>query len=447
MMFKAAIIFSLATLAAGCGSDRLADVAKPEAFARQVAVQPAGGGKLQRLTLSPALLTATKRRDLGDIRLFDAKGRPVGIALLAGSPEASALTVELPVYSVTGGSESGQLKDNKLSVRVESDGAVRAVSVDRSTAGAEPMPAALLDARRLARPVAAIVLKATIPVERPVIFKLLTSTNLNDWEPLAEKVLFRPSGDKPLLGGDRVTLDGADLRGRFVGVSWAGAGDVVLDGATAVLEAPGMVTRDALPAAPLKLTNSYELVLHLPDSARLTGLRVTAAADDGIVPIRLSARLPGRDKWKPFAKATITPDRGATSIDLPATPVASVKVEADRRTGGFSEAPKVELLFEPVELLVGFSGTPPFRLAIGQAAAAPSFLTANEVAPDMASSELARLPSATVIGNQPTSPLDVQSEVGQAQDRRRWLLWGALLAGTLMLLLIAIRLVRTGSQS
>ena len=128
-------------------------------------------------------------------------------------------------------------------------------------------------------------------------------------------------------------------------------------------------------------------------------------------------------------------------------PVASVKLEADRRTGGFSGAPRVELLFEPVELLVGFSGTPPYRLAIGEAAAAPSYLTPNELAPGMAASELANLPRAALASEgQLASLIDVQSDQGNPQDRRKWLLWTALLAGTLVLLWIAFRLVRAGSQ-
>jgi hypothetical protein len=310
------------------------------------------------------------------------------------------------------------------------------------------MPAALLDTRKLDQPVDAIVLKASIPVERPVTFRLLASSNLKDWESLAEKVLFRPSGDKPMLGGDRVEVGGADLRGRFIGVSWAGAGDVVLSGASAVLAEPVKVPRSAVPTMPLKLRDPHELILHLPDNERLTGLRVMASANDGVVPVHLSAGTPGRDRWESFARTTIAPERGATTIDLPVRTVASVKLEADRRTGGFSEAPRVELLFDPVELLVGFSGTPPYRLAIGQPAAAPNFLRANEIAPGMGASAIAKLPSAALAGTtgQLASPVDVQSNPGNVQDRRKWVLWTALLVGTLVLLWIAFRLVRTGSQ-
>ena len=447
MRVKAAMIVLLGALAAGCGSERSADVSKPEAFTRQVAVQPASGGKLQRLTLPPDLLTASKRRDLGDIRLFDARGRLVGMALLASAGGTATSKVDLPVYPVMGEGEGGLLQDSELSVRVESDGAVRAVTVDRSNARAGRMPAALLDTRKLDQPLASIVLKATIPVKRPVSFKLLTSTNLKDWEPLADKVLFRPSGDKPMLGGDRVELAGADLRGRFVGVSWARSGEVVLNGASAILVGPNKVTRSAVPTTPLKLADPHELILHLPDNGRLTGLRVAASANDGIVPVQLSARAPGRDKWESFARITIAPEQGATTIDLPVMPVTSVKLEADRRTGGFSKAPRVELLFDPVELLVGFSGTPPYRLTVGQAAATPNFLTTNEIAPGTAASEFANLPRAALASDgQSASTVDVQSDPGKPQDRRKWLLWTALLAGTLVLLWIAFRLVRTGSQ-
>ena len=49
--------------------------------------------------------------------------------------------------------------------------------------------------------------------------------------------------------------------------------------------------------------------------------------------------------------------------------MTSFRVEADSRTAGFSAVPKLDLLFDPVELLVALSGTPPYRLAVGQASA------------------------------------------------------------------------------
>lgn len=449
MSKRAASIALVALLATGCGADPDVDVAKPEAYARQLAVQPANGGTLQRLTLPPSLIVASKRRDLGDVRLFDARGRLVGMALLpAGASGVRAPDVSLPVYPVLGGSQDEKLQDTKLSVRVANGGAVQAITVDSAGSSGATMPAAILDARKLTGAVAAIRLRARIPTGRPVPLTLLTSSDLKDWTPLAEKVLFQPAAGAPLLGGDSVAVGGADLGGRFVGVSWAGSRDVVLEGASAVLAEGAKANRVAVPTAPPKLTDPHELTLNLPDNGRLAALRVTAAASDGVVPVRLLARSPDRDDWTLIAAATLSPDRGASTIELPDAPLASVKLEADRRTGGFSEAPRVELLFDPVELVVSLSGTPPYRVAVGQAAAPPSFLALSEIAPEMTAAALAELPAAIIVGADRQPPaVDVQSELASgSRDRRKLLLWAALLFSTLLLAGAAYRLLRPVSE-
>jgi hypothetical protein len=196
--------------------------------------------------------------------------------------------------------------------------------------------------------------------------------NLKDWEPLAEKVLFRPAEGGPML-------------------------------------------------------------------------RVTGAPADGVVPVRLYGRNPGRDTWSALAAATLSPERGASTIELPAAPMAGYKIEADRRTAGFSAAPRVELLFDPVELLVALSGTPPYRMAVGQPGARPKFLTLTEIAPADASVDLARLPRATVASSDeppPTIPVQGQAADG-TQDMRKLVLWTALLLGTLVVACAAFRLVRS----
>ncbi len=446
MSARGIIAFLLALLAAGCRPDPAMNVSKPEAFARHAVLQPAGGGRLQRVTLPPALLAAAKRRDLGDIRLFDARGRLVAMALL--QPDTGSgprTTVDLPVYPVLGG--GGELKDTHLSIRVEEGEVAQAVTVDRFSADKIPMPAVLLDARALRDPVQAIVLRAEVPGGRPVPLTLLTSPNLKDWEPLAQKVLFRPAAGGPMLGGAQVALNGADLRGRFVGISWTGSSGVALRGASAVLAGDTKAGRVAIATAPLSLANAHQLHLQLPDNERLSALRVTAAPADGIMPVRLYGRNPGRDRWSALAAATLSPERGASTIELPAAPMASYKIEADRRTAGFSAAPRVELLFDPVELLVALSGTPPYRLAVGQPAAPPNFLTLAEIAPADASVDLGRLPRATLASAAappPTILVQGQAAAG-TQDMRKLVLWAALFLGTLVLAWAAFRLVRANS--
>jgi hypothetical protein len=273
---------------------------------------------------------------------------------------------------------------------------------------------------------------------------LLTSANLNDWEPLAQKVLFRPAAGGPMLGGEQVTLNGADLHGRFVGISWTGSSGVALTGASAVMAGSTEAGRVAVATAPLSLTDAHQLQLQLPDNGRLAALRVTVAPADGIVPVRLYGRSPGRDAWSALGAATLSGERGPSTIELPAVPMASYRIEADRRTAGFSAAPRVELLFDPVELLAALSGTPPYRMAVGQPAAQPNYLTLAEVAGTGASLDLARLPRATIVsadGSPPAIPVQGQAADGM-RDRRKLILWAALVLGTLVLAWAAFRLAR-----
>lgn len=435
----------LLLLVAGCRPAAEDDVSRPDAFARQAVLQPAAGGNLQRVTLPGALVAAAQRRDLGDIRVFDAEGRRVPLALLdADALPGPQRTVDVPVYPVLGGGET--LQDAHLTIRVEDGGTAQAVTVDRAApaAGQSRMPAVLLDTRGVREPVEAIALRADIPPGRPVAVTLLTSANLKDWTPLAEKVLFRPAGGGPLLNGAQVPLNGADLEGRFVGVSWTGPGAVAVTGARATTAPSGDARRTALRAAPLSLTDAYTLQFTLPDNSRLAAIRLTPSPGDGIVPVRLHGRRPGRDDWSLVAAATLSADGPASTIALPAVPFAAFKLEADRRTAGFTAAPRVELLFDPVDLLVALRGTPPYRLAIGQPAAPPSYLSLREIAPGGTPLDLAGLPRATLaLADEGAPGLTLQGPPADAAgDRRKAVLWLALLLGALVLAFAAFRLLR-----
>src|SRR6185437_2781868 len=75
---------------------------EPPDFSASASVTPANGDALQRLTLPFAAYRDT-RRDLADVRVFNANGETVPIAL-AGDPETvfeSPRTVPLPLYPIT----------------------------------------------------------------------------------------------------------------------------------------------------------------------------------------------------------------------------------------------------------------------------------------------------------------------------------------------------------
>ncbi len=450
MKGRAALAGMLFVLASACNRAPTADPSKPEAFARQTSLQPAPGGRLQRVSLPAAMLAAVRRPDLGDIRVFDARGKVVPLALLETSrPRGPRRSVDLPVYPVIGSGDD--LRNADLSVRIEGNGVTRAVVVDQSSASADqdlPPAAALLDTRGVREPIDAISLRADLPAGRPITLTLLTSTNLKDWEPLAQKVLFRPVNRAAPLGGAEVMLNGARLRDRFVGISWGGADGVTLKGASAVIATVAAPERTGIPTQPLTLADPHQALFDVPPMGLLAAIRVTPLRADGVVPVRLFGRSVGKDRWTLLAAGTLQPDRGKSTLELVGAPMTSYRLEADRRTAGFSAAPRLELLFEPVDLLVALSGTAPYRLAVGQAKAAPNYLSLAEIAPQGDTLDLAKLPMATLAAaSEPPPIIALQpGEPDGALNPRKLLLWAALLLGTLVLAVAAFRLMRANAS-
>lgn len=431
--------------AASCKQTPKADPSQPEAYAVVLPLEPANGGSLQRLTLPAEALVALKRADLGDVRVFDASGRVVPLALVEGAADDSQHNVSVPVYPVVG--PAGTLGDAGLSIRIEDNRIARVVTVGSSpplNRRAASPAAVLLDTHAVREPANAIALDAEIPAGQPVTMTLLTSANLKDWEPLAEKTLFRPAGGSKLLGGAEVVLPGVDLQGRYVAINWPGAAGVTLTGASIITSTIARPARSAIATSAVPLTNAHELRFDLPGMARLAAIRLTEGSSDGVIPVKLYGRDQADDPWTLLSATTLRPGPGGNVLDHSGPPMASYRLEADSRTAGFSTAPKLELLLDPVELLVALSGTPPYRLAVGQAAAPATYLTLAEIAPQASRPKLTALPQAKPAVPVTTLPV-IALEAGAADgalEPRKLVLWAALLLGTLVLAFATIRLLR-----
>ena len=430
--------------AASCGKAPPADPSKPNAYAIQLPLEPAPGGALQRLTLPADVLVAVRRADLGDIRVFDGRGKIVPIALVEDGSAVPQHRTVVKVYPVSG--PASALGRPGLSIRIEDKNVARVVTLDASsppTSRTAPSTAVLLDTHGLREPVQAIALDMDIPAGKPVALTLLSSADLKNWESLAEKILFRPADGSVLLGGATVTLPGVDLSDRFVSIDWGDASGVVVRSASVVTASIAPPARSGVATTTAPLADAYELRFDLPDVARLAAIRVTQAESDGVLPVKLFGRGQAEDPWRLLSATTLRAGDGPNLLDLSGPRMTSYRLVADGRTAGFSAPPRLELLFDPVELLVGLNGKPPFRLAAGLAAAPANYLSLAEMAP-RESPRLADLPQATLaVGNGPRPIVTLQAErPGGALDTRKLLLWSALLVGVLVLAFAALRLAR-----
>ena len=431
------LVLGLLVLTAGCQRAPAADPSQPLAYAVRVPFSPAAGGALQRVVLPPAALVAIRRDDAGDVRLFDAKGRLVPFARLDSLTPAKFTVTSLPAYPVT--QTPATAGHGALLVRVE--GAERVVTVDSAgSTDAPSAPQVLLDTRALTQPAQGITLDMATPADQPVTVSLAASSDMKNWQPLGEKVLFRPAAGAAPLGGAEVKLDGADLHGRYVAVSWGAAQGVAFHAAQATTSAEARAPRVSVATNGGTLTNAHEMRFDLPAPALGSALRLTEAGADGVIPVRLWGRAQPQDPWALIDAGTLRSGASAL-LDISAPAMTHFKLEADARTAGFSAAPRVELLFDPVELLAALNGTPPFVLAAGQPAAAENALALSEIAPQgvvppaLPSVQFAPAPP-------PVLALQAGAEDG-GFDPRKGLLWAALLLGTAVLGFATWRLART----
>ena len=147
-----------------------ADANKPASYAVRLPITAAPDAPLQRLQLPVQALVQLQSSGYNDVRIFNAQGQPVPMALsaVATSP-AERGRVLLAAFPILG-SESTPMLDG-LQLRIEERQGKRVVQINTGKGAASPAAqkvlGALLDARDVKTPVVAIALDVDIPTAKP----------------------------------------------------------------------------------------------------------------------------------------------------------------------------------------------------------------------------------------------------------------------------------------
>ncbi len=446
-----AAVVALAPHPALAGSDEI------EAYGVRLPIQPAPGASVQRIALPAVALRAVQRADLGDVRVFDRSGRALPIALAgAGPSQAGRLRTRLKTYPILG--RPGALKLTGLSLTFDEDRAARVVGVDGriETSAADDVVTlgTLLDSRAVKQPAMGLLLDADLPISQPVSFRVEASTDLTDWRPLAQKVFFRAAPADQSVTSELIGLNGADLRGQYLRVTWSAASRLLapvrIRGATVTTAAAsGGADRVIVEASTPPLGDPFQLRFALPFGAPVAALRIVPPAGTALIPVTMFGRADREQPWTRLGDATVYrmisngTERTNGAIELPDGIFREVRIDADRRSGGFPAAPHVELHFAPRQIIALLSGPAPFTLAAGSATAGNAYLPVGKLIPD---GRIDQLPSA-IVRTDPGSVLELASSAGTGTPRRTIILWLALLLATLTLGAIVWLLVRSMKRS
>lgn len=428
-------------LLAACNKAPEAPPTAPEGFKSRLAVEPAAGGGAQRLLLPAQALIAIERADLGDVRLFDGRGKPVPLAR-DGAAVAKHGEVTLPAVPLLG---DGTAQPAPTTIRIDNPALGQVEVSGGGDAAAAGQSGVLFDTHKIDQPAVSVALDAHLPLQRPVTITLETSSDLKIWQPLAEKVLLRAGQGGALLGPAEIALGGASFKDRYLKASWGDAAGVELRAATVTTASSAPPPRIAVAASGLALEDAHRLRFSVPFGAPLAALRLIETGPDGVVPLRLYGRNHPEETWTLLGAGIARPGDKGSTIDLGAATWRDYRIEADARSAGFAAAPRLELLLEPVELVAAFNDAPPYVLAVGSGSAAPAWFAADELIGNHQGTSAA-LPLARVdVSGTPAPSIAVAPPAEGPFDTRKLVLWGALVLGTAMLAFAAIRLMKANA--
>ncbi|NIJ68846.1 DUF3999 domain-containing protein [Xanthomonas sp. 60] len=403
-----------------------------------------------RVTLEPQIYRRAWSPQLADVQVYNAAGQALPSALLAPDQPLAQPPVqrELPWF-VLPPLDARSRNDLQLLTERDSDGRVRRVEA-RMGGGAAARPGGwLIDATVLGQqPLAAIMLDWS-GREEPlqVNVRVDASDDLNSWQPVQAEV--------PLVdlqrAGKRLLQRRVEIAGnaRYLRILPAG------EGALPVLRAV-----DAeLPAAPATLP--WEWMALQPKAAaagrfefeldgRYPIARVDVTTDDNSL-VRWTAWSrddPGADwhqrttAWVAYQVQGADAQRQRSPAQTLASPTRDRYWKLEAEPASAAVTPVLQLGYQPEVLVFLSQGAAPYALAVGSATAvrvdAPVAVLVDELrlrnGPEWQPT-LARLEGTA-------EPLAGDAALRPPLDWKRWMLWGALLLGVLLVAALALSVLR-----
>ncbi len=480
-MISIVLYISRARFLAVCASlaiapvGRAADANTPAPYALRAPLAVAADAPLQRLVLPAAALVRLQTSNYSDVRVFNAQGQPVPMALaqVAAQMQTQRSQVVLPAYPIVGA--AGTLGSEGVSLRIEEQGGKRVVQVDTATAkatqGHKNIVGVLLDARAINAPVVSMVLDADLPAGQPITFEVQASKDLKNWRALADTVLYRAAdaanaaGSTPGdLGIQRMQLAFSDIKDHYLRITWQGGADqaapVAVRAATLTTsQSTSSTPRTSASIATPALTSPHELSFVVPFATPLAALSIKATGANVLIPVRVLGRNDRSQPWTPLAGTVLYnlttngKEQSNAAVELQnmtgSASYKEIKIEADKKTAGFANSPEVSALFEPTQVVFLASGAAPFTLAVGLADAVSAYLPLASLMPGYQSGQENTLPlaradiSASAVA---AGPAAVAQAASNAPPTRSLVLWGVLLAGVVLLGLMAWALMKQSKK-
>ncbi|MBN3856912.1 DUF3999 domain-containing protein [Paraburkholderia sp. Ac-20340] len=444
----------LARLALG-GALLVAAGAAPAAdpqFAHRYAIELTGNAAYYTMTVPQSVYAASARGDLGDLRVLNGAGEPVAYTLDSAAQPLNVSRARRNVEWFALPGANVDASGGPLGVTIAADGSLHARAQAQNAGAAQH--GELVDLGQDHANVDGLWIhlrndgyQGRVTVEQ--------SDDLRAWEPLGDTELLRLSRDGKLLVQERVDIEG--LRRRYLRLHWLDdapeIGAIEIETSSRAAANPDSdATREQWRDMRVRAGQTGGEYLFDTDGAYpVDALRFGLPQRNTLANATIYSRSGSQQPWLAVESASLfrLEDKQGEKRNEPIKFAANTdrhwRVLVDTRSGGIGDGlPVIAVGWRAAQLTFLARGNPPFELAIGNRTLTPVAISRDELLPG-GTQEIApaRLGEAQAV----SAPEPGLADADQDHDaRRRYVLWGALIAAVSVLALLALKLAR-GSAS
>ena len=415
-------------------------------FTHRFALELDGDAPYYTLAMPQAVYAASRRSDLGDLRVFNGAGEPVPYSLDA--PIAHNPPLLRPVNWFPLPPAAANAPAATAGVTIARDGTLRFTAAAQEAGSRD---ADLLDLGSAAQHAGALLIHVRDDSYQGRVH-VDASADLQNWRAVADVSILKANHEGQSLAQERVALDHLGERERYLRLRWVGGGPEIAsvevelypdqarpsDGARQWRE--GLVAHAGSAAG--------EYLFETDGAYPVDRLRIDLPQPNTVARATVYSRQNADAPWRETAQALLfrVVQRGEARnppLEFPPDTDREWRIVVDMRNGGLGNGmPSAAVGWQPALLTFVARGAGPFSLGVGNARVVSAAQPRGDIIVGGEGGQGAGVKAAHLGDPLPVAADEARRAAGNADAARQYVLWGALLLAVAVLVAMAWRLLR-----